>query len=282
MSGRFWILTIPVANWNVPDEWNADIKYCIGQQEIGEGGYHHWQIVVGMKRTFRMRAVKNLFHNSAHLELTRSEFAHDYVQKDDTAVADTQFIYGELPLRRNNATDWISVKNNAKSGNLDEIPEDIFVRHYSSLTRIAKDYARPRFRDGIECHVFWGPTGTGKSYRAFREAEEAGLYYIKNPNVKWWDGYRNEEYVIIDEFSGFIDITYLLRWIDRYPCQVENKGGALPLCVRKFWITSNLHPDDWYPNARLNHKEALMRRLTSVSLLENPNPNEQPAQDVVD
>jgi len=171
-------------------------------------------------------------------------------------------------LRRNKATDWKKVLESAKSGNLIDIPEDIQIRYYGNLTRIAKDNARPRFRQGIECHVLYGPTGTGKSYLAFQKAGE--MCYVKNPNVKWWDGYRGEECIVVDEFAGRIDITYLLRWIDEYPCMVENKGGALPLAATKFFITSNMHPDLWYPEAAEAHKRALSRRLTSITLMDTP------------
>jgi len=267
VQGRYWLLTIPVDKWNIPDTWSEDIQYCRGQQEIGEGGYHHWQILCALKSKKRMLATKNLFCREAHLELTRSDAADDYVWKEDTKVPGTEFEYGTRAVRRNNATDWKKVKDAAISGDLSSVPEDIFVRHYGNLTRIAKDHARPGFREGTKCNVYWGPTGTGKSHRAFGEGPGA---YVKNPNIKWWDGYQGEETVIIDEFSGLIDITYLLRWIDRYPCMVEVKGGAVVLNAKTFIITSNLSPEQWYPNASENHKAALQRRLTTVIHMDRP------------
>lgn len=80
--------------------------------------------------------------------------------------------------------------------------------------------------------VYTGPTGTGKSRRAW---EEGGINsYPKDPRSKFWCGYRSQECVIIgkyvsdvlltlDEFRGGIDISHLLRWLDRYPCIVEVK-----------------------------------------------------------
>lgn len=267
VQGRYWILTIPYQNWNVPEVWHENIAYVKGQQEIGANGYHHWQLLVALKKKQRLLATKRYFCDQAHLELTRSEAADEYVWKDDTAVPGTRFEYGERAFRRNKATDWKIVFESAKKNDFDSIPDDIKVRYYANITKIAKDHARPGFREGIECHVYYGPTGTGKSHRAFTEAPGA---YVKNPNVKWWDGYQGEDAVIIDEFSGLIDITYLLRWIDRYPCMVENKGGAIVLNARRFFITSNIHPDEWYPNAKDAHKTALSRRITSITHLEQP------------
>ena len=85
--------------------------------------------------------------------------------------------------------------------------------------------------------------------------------YIKDPNSKWWDGYNGQELVIIDEFSGVINVTHLLRWLDRYPCRVEVKGASKVLRATKFWITSNIDPRNWYAEITPEQKNALMRRM---------------------
>ena len=110
------------------------------------------------------------------------------------------------------------------------------------------------------CYVFWGPSGLGKSRRAWDEATLEA--YSKNPRTKWWDGYRGQPNVVIDEFRGGIDVSYLLRWLDRYPVCVEIKGSQLPLDATTFWITSNLDPRSWYPDLDEDTKQALLRRLT--------------------
>lgn len=115
------------------------------------------------------------------------------------------------------------------------------------------------------CYVFWGKTGTGKTRRAW---DEAGLdAYPKCSRTKWWDGYRNQESVIIDEFRGAIDVTYLLLWLDRYPVNVEIKGGRVPLSATKVWITSNLHPREWFPDLDGATWDALNRRLVITEIL---------------
>lgn len=114
------------------------------------------------------------------------------------------------------------------------------------------------------CVVYVGPTGTGKSHRAWEEAGPDA--FSKCPRTKWWTSYQGQEHVVIDEFRGVVDISHLLRWFDRYPVHVETKGSSVPLCAVKFWITSNLHPDSWYPELDTNTKLALMRRLSIVEM----------------
>jgi len=238
-------------------------SYIRGQMEIGESGYQHWQVVVYMIKACRMTGVKKVFGEECHVEITRSEAANDYVFKDETAVVGTRFELGSKPRNRSESKDWDAIKNEAKNGMLDNIPSDVYIRCYHSLKRIACDHMAP---EAIvrEVFVYWGPTGTGKSRRAW---EEAGMSaFPKDPRTKFWDGYNGHENVVIDEFRGGIDIAHLLRWFDRYPVIVEVKGNSVVLKARKIWITSNLEPYFWYPEVDQATREALMRRLTIINI----------------
>lgn len=48
--------------------------------------------------------------------------------------------FGEKPVQRNNKQDWDKVREEAKKGNLDNVPADIYVKHYFALRAIAKDH----------------------------------------------------------------------------------------------------------------------------------------------
>lgn len=179
----------------------------------------------------------------------------------------TRFELGSLKLKRNSQADWDSVKASAQRGRLDSIPSDIFVRYYSSLRRIGADYCEPI---GVvrTVHCYWGPSRTGKSRRAWDEAGDQA--YPKDPRSKFWDGYRGQQHVVLDEFRGGIDIAHLLRWFDRYPVIVEIKGSSVPLTATTFWITSNLPPHEWYPGLDADTLDALMRRLNVVHFPTTP------------
>lgn len=236
---------------------SESVLYIRGQQEIGAGGFEHWQIYLVLRRKQRLSYLSKLYPG-IHWEATRSAAAREYVWKEETKVEGTEFELGDLPMRRNEKTDWALVKRKACSGNLDEIPDDVFVRHYLTLRRISQDYLRPVALERT-CSVFWGKTGVGKSRRAWDEAGVAA--YAKDPLTKWWCGYQGEENVIIDEFRGGINVAHMLRWLDRYPVLVETKGSSRPLSAIRFWITSNLHPREWYPDCDEATRDALMRRL---------------------
>jgi len=189
-----------------------------------------------------------MFGQEAHAELTRSDAARAYVVKEDTAIAGTRFKLGQQSTRRNSKTDWDLVKSQAKEGRIDDIESGVYVQHYNTLKRIAADH---QVCPDLErtCTIYWGPTATGKSFRARAEAREVGAVFNKIPSTKWWCGYRGEPAVVVDEFGGDIGITHWLRWLDRYGVSIEVKGGSTPLLATHFYITSNVNPKEWWLQA---------------------------------
>lgn len=260
-QGRYWILTIPEEDFQVPTSLPEPLTYIRGQLEKGEdSGFVHWQILVAFRQRVRVRGVKGVFGKRCHCELTRSDAARAYVWKDETSLGQ-RFEFGTFEVRRNSSTDWSAVWEHAVRGELDAIDPHIRVCHYNNLRRIYSDLAEPV---GVvrEIHVFWGDTGTGKSRDAWAAAGMDA--YPKCPRTKFWDGYTNQKAVVIDEFRGGIDIGHLLRWFDRYPLFVEVKGASRPMLATKIYITSNICPSVWYPGLDEATYRAVRRRFTSV------------------
>lgn len=256
-KARYWILTIPHADFTpfLP----RSVCFIRGQLERGANtGYLHWQLLATFAGQQRLAAVKQIFGATCHAEPSRSDAADEYVWKEETRVNGTQFELGVKPVRRNNNNDWDAVRLCAKENRLDDIPASIFVQNYRTLRAISSDYSKPIAMQR-SVYVLWGPTGVGKSRRAW---EQAGVdAYPKDPNTKFWDGYRDHDKVVIDEFRGAISISHVLRWFDRYPVLVEIKGSSAVFKATQIWITSNLHPRDWYPDLDEETKQALLRRL---------------------
>lgn len=263
----WWILTIPVHEFiaYLP----SGVDYLKGQIEEGDQtGYRHWQVVVHLRSQQRLSWIKKVFGDAAHAEPTRSAAALDYVWKDETRVDGTQIDLGKPPFCRNDSSHWDKIKEKAKEGRLDEIDSQVYICHYNSLKKIMADNMKPVAQvKVVKC--FWGPTGVGKSRRAW---EEAGINaYPKISTTKWWDGYRPEEHenVVIDEFTGSVDILHMLRWLDRYPQIVETKGSSIIFKAKRIWLTSNINPVLWYPNANEEQRAGLLRRMEVVEFTGN-------------
>lgn len=116
-----------------------------------------------------------------------------------------------------------------------------------------------------ELEIYWGDSGTGKTRKAVME--NPGAYILsKSRDGKgvWWQNYKGEKTVIIDEFYGWIPYDQLLRIIDRYPYEVEYKGGSTQLAATKIIITSNKKWTEWYSEelkAKTENFAALERRI---------------------
>lgn len=263
-QGRYWILTIPQHLFTpfLPTQ----VAFLTGQLEHGSNtGYLHWQVMVAFKTKVRLAAIKKLFGNEVHCELTRSSAADAYCNKEDTRVAGTQFELGVRPFKRNSAKDWDRVRESALNGDLNSIPSDIYVRHYFQLKKIKTDHEKPQTRGEVKVRLFLGPSGTGKTYNAWQEFGFSETY-SKIPTTKWWCGYTGESKVIMDEFRGQVSIGLLLRWLDPagYPLMLETKGAQVPARFNDIIITSNLPPEDWYPDLDEATKGALRRRIKIV------------------
>jgi hypothetical protein len=259
---RWYLFTLPYESYH-PFFMDDSVRYARGQCEISPTGYWHWHIVVCFHRTQRWSFAKTLAGDNIDIQPVRNrDAAIEYVWKDRTSLPFTRFDHGIVPIRRASRRDWEDVYDNAKEGNFDAIDPSVIVQHYHNLKRIRSDYQTPPVRMSIELFIYWGVTGSGKSTRAYQEAKEDGVYFKSSSN-KWWDSYRGEKNVIIDEFQGKVSIDHLLRWVNWLPCLVETKGGTVPLLATTFWITSNVNPRAWWDNVPKAQEEAFARRITS-------------------
>jgi len=253
-QSTWWFHTIPHHGF-VP-YLPPGCRYIKGQLERGADGFLHWQLVSCWFKKKSLAAVRKSL-GTFHAEILRSEGGKSYVWKEETRVDGTQFELGSVPISAVEIN-WEDIRAAARAGNFEDINASVYVRNYSSLRRIAQDNLQPHAMERIVA-VFWGRTGTGKSRDAW---QAAGLEaYPKDPLTRFWDGYRSNGHVVIDEFRGGLPIESVLRWFDRYPVNVETKGSSTVLCASHIWITSNLHPRDWYPSLDADTLDALLRRL---------------------
>lgn len=138
-----------------------------------------------------------------------------------------------------------------------------FIRYFRGINEYIKHVSPVVARSTkTELYVYWGPPGTGKSRRALEEArgiDPESIYY--KPRGLWWDGYKQQRCVIVDDFYGWIKYDELLKITDRYPYKVQVKGGFEEFTSTHIWITSNVDIDEWY--RFIGYKtEAIERRIT--------------------
>lgn len=133
-----------------------------------------------------------------------------------------------------------------------------------TLNKIEDIQLRKKFRNWMTtCEWCYGETGTGKSHYAFTNFNPDTHYVFPNDNG-WWDGYKGQETVIINEFRGQIQYSELLDLIDKYPKTVKRRNREpCPFLAKHIIITSSMTPKEVYHNLAENDKlEQIYRRIT--------------------
>lgn len=261
-QGRFWMFTL---NNPQPEEdprrWLSE--YCIWQLEKGEEGTPHYQGYIVFKSNKTPHAVK-LINPRAHWELRfgTHEQAKQYCSKEETRVSGP-WTTGEEP-KKGKRTDLIYFKRRLQEGATEQdILEDDEL--YTTLQQYPKSLGVHRMLSTKHRNfktrvlVLYGPPKKGKSHYwsvAFPGA------YVK-PVGEWWDGYDQQEVVILDDFYGWLKYAFLLQLLDRYPMYVEVKGGTRVFNSKIIVITSNKAPNCWYDPETCPFP-AIERRLDTV------------------
>lgn len=155
---------------------------------------------------------------------------------------------------------WTLAREAAEAGRLHEVPDDIYIRNYSAIHAIARANQRaPPERDSLTNHWYYGESGSGKSSTARLRFP---IFYTKDL-TKWWDGYQDEETVIIDDMDPFHkSLGQLFKlWGDHYPYRAESKGSSRLIRPKRIIVTSQYSIDEIWDDD--STRAALHRRFRS-------------------
>jgi len=141
----------------------------------------------------------------------------------------------------------------------------VYVRYGTGFKRLAEDLMTDR--DPLEPpKVFWlyGKSGGGKSYTTYMFFKDKGGCYRSRNNIKWFNKYRQETCLLLDDIrSTNVEFNDLLNIIDCLPYSVETKGGEVPLKSKFIVITAPRHWNTFWPGAAEDFYQ-LERRITKT------------------
>lgn len=219
-------------------------------------------------------AIKKLLYNMlntyVHFSPCRGTASENisYCSKDDN-----YFEYGEEP-KQGERKDLAQLRDMIKNEGLtiNEILTEYDPNIYYMWGRTLKEYCN--YYDNLikrnfvtTCEWLYGKTKLGKSKYAFEQIKDKSHYIHSIKDNGWWDGYKGEEVVIIDEFRAnkSIDFSMLLQLIDRYPYKVNRRGQEPRQFISKhIIITCPQSPQQCFKN-KLEEDDninQLLRRIT--------------------
>lgn len=256
MSAKSWVFTIN--NYSERDiEWlkSLDVSALTVGKEVGESGTPHLQGFVTWKRTYRLSALKKL-HAEAHWEIARASDAANYCRKGEVVI--------DICNKQGKRTDIEATYEAAKAGHtLEQFLENKPNLQCIRIFEIAKKNYQVDRRFKPEVTWIWGKTGAGKTRSVVEKEPDL---WISGKNLRWWDGYENQEAVLFDDFRGdFCTFHELLRILDRYPYNVEVKGGHRKFNSKRIYITSCYPPTAIY-NTREDIAQLLRRIDQTIEL----------------
>ncbi len=197
--------------------------------------------------------------------------ARDYCRKADTRVSGPWELgdWSDVLGGQGKRNDLLECKEMLDKGE----PETALARdHFGSYIRYHKAFEvyRNLSRGSRSAKSFvtllWGTTGTGKSEYIRAHCGDSA-FWVSAPSSGtckvWWDGYEGGDVVLDDFRGGWFTFSFLLRLLDRFPMRVESKGGTIPLCPARIWISSNASARDWYDTSKFDI-DPLLRRLDCV------------------
>lgn len=266
-----WVFTLNNPDGNIDVDLqsvvdNGQLRYATWQLELGSNGTPHFQGYLELARGQRLSFCQRLIFG-AHFEPRRGSRsqARDYARKDDTRI-EGPFEVGEWiedlgPGYRKDIHEFRDavIRGNDDLSLVNQFPEQWF-KYTKSVDKL-RLYMVPQRGQQTELHLLFGSPGLGKT--TWVTAREPSAYWKEHS--KWWEGYRQEDAVIMDEFYGFLPFAFVLRLADASPLQVEFKGGFHQFNSKRLYLISNKHPEEWYPEAgkRFNW-QAFYRRVTTV------------------
>ncbi len=278
MVHRGWCWTLFELDCDVPAACTPEnlISYGIFQlEECPDTHRVHVQGYFEFVRGVRFTHVSALFgQSSPHLEPRRGSAAQAsaYCRKPGGLTEPTEF--GQHPPGQGARSDLETIQAALDDG---ANPQEIARAHFPTWARSFRAIDRyfldnsPRRAWPMAVHVRFGVTGSGKTHGVYAAAEQAGsrVYDLASPNTNggsiWFDGYEQEDVILIDDFYGWLPWTFLLKLLDHYPLRVQSKGHTVPFLGRTIYITSNQHPRQWYNYGGHMHYAALERRFTTIT-----------------
>lgn len=240
---------------------HKQVRYLIfGEEYTPTTNVLHYQCYIYFHNNKSFSATKKILFQclKVHCNFRKCRGSHKqniaYCSKDEKYKE-----FGDEP-EQGARTDFEAVHNELIQGltNIRQIilTKPMIYHQFSKVLHATEDalkYDRTLRRNWMtlgEWH--YGAAGQGKSYLLqLREEKEPNNWFIADNDVykkEWWNGYTNQENVLLDEFRGQISDSELLTLVNTVKHCVPIRGTErIPFLAKTVFITTCMEPKEVYP-----------------------------------
>lgn len=273
-KSRAWFMTINNPTKDDFKRFAADeFEFCTLQMEVGQKLTAHIHATIYYKNA-RVCPVKK--YPRAKIELPRESLKAciKYCRKEKTRILGP-WTFGEEP-KQGERKDLNVLRDRIMQGeSVDDLMMEnpaAFHEYGRTLNRIEEVRMMKTFRtERTLCLWYWGETGTGKSFRAFTKFSPITHYRYPYDNG-WWDNYRQQPVVILNEFRGDTHIPFytMLELLDETPMDVKRRHRPpMPFTSRLVIVTSPLPPEKVFGRVdKDDNFDQFKRRVHVINLKE--------------
>lgn len=230
--------------------------------EVGEQGTPHLQGMITFRRTYRLAALKKL-HDKAHWEVAICKDYNYECKVGNKMVVDVDNRKQGKRTDLDEVATMITEKKSTKEIALAH--PTVYIKCFKGIEALQRVMWETERNWEMKVHIRWGEPGVGKTKFIFDNHKSEDIYV--KPKNKWWDKYKGQEVVLIDDFdpdhTHDFTFDYYLTLFDRYKMSVEFKGGSCEFCSKIIYITSNFNPKTWFIGRK--NRDAFFRRVVTVT-----------------
>jgi len=107
----------------------------------------------------------------------------------------------------------------------------------------------------VYVEVIYGDPGIGKSHsihERWKDNFHDKVFRYTMGMGDWFDGYKGQKVLFIDDFNGWITAGKMLQYTDKYQLNVQVKGGFVAAEWEHVVIVGNIEPQAWWDFKHLN------------------------------
>lgn len=244
----------------------------------------HTHIYLYSASPIRFSTIKNRFPKG-HIESAygTTEENRNYIlkagkwentNKTETSIKGTFEEFGEMPSKEKMSTrgELQFIYDMIESGfNTAEIlrvfPQAMRYLEKIDRTRqlLIEDEYKNIWRDLTVIYIF-GKTETGKTRSVMEEYGYSNVFRVTD-YAHPFDGYKNHQVIIFEEFKSSLKIQDMLNYLDGYPCELIARYNNKIACYLQVYIISNIPLEQQYINIQIESQttwQALIRRIHKV------------------